>query len=758
MQFSDSGNAAFAQVQPLDASEENAESRGLQASSQSNGEDRASQQIQTVEMQEPAGSQQNNTNIHNADFWDPNVLASTNWLDTLEGYDFDSIPFPNTLLPANGAHPVSVSGGLAGWNSPPTPSHNGHGPFSNSHRVVAVQRAISTSTPAGSSVLVEVSMHDQDSPESGQFYIDGGPARLPRTKRRKLSSVPTVERRETTKSFSLAHSEPPDITSSDLITIDTKSHSKLLNWYERVCLSSQGIWSVFERVEFPSASVLNHMVHLYLQNFDQILPFMHRATLSRSDTDPVLALAMAAIGSFYLPDEYITASFTPSMFELVRRITLCQEESGQEDSDSRDMARVRLLLTAGLLYSGQKGHRKAGSGHAHLLKEIHQAAKDNFNQLDVADGHSKEYRWLAWCQREAALRLAHSAWLVDCMTQFHFGVQPSLRRSDACIPLPCPEDLWAAPTAQQWEDIQAARPTEDKSLPDALAELYIDKRLPRGRGEFARVVMIHGLFHHFWEVESYHLNPMSTWEPTAERQSSANMLPRDGLWLPGIQNFTRWQNSSMDALDILHWQANATIGQASGLEHSTVLHLHLARIVLLVPYAQILSFAKACGTGNRETPDADIIRRWAVQHQYKARLAVVHAGVVFWHVRRYSIDAFYEAPAVGLATMTLWAFSTFAAQPMKPSSPASVDSDGSEADLCNIILLDRPTDDELVQQFIRHDKPFQAHLTGVGDLYSTKGPQRILLQGRKLLSTLRCWGVSASWLALLQGVSGAYSS
>lgn len=185
------------------------------------------------------------------------------------------------------------------------------------------------------------------------------------------------------------------------------------------------------------------------------------------------------------------------------------------------------------------------------------------------------------------------------------------------------------------------------------------------------------------------------------------------------------------------------------------MHLHLARIILLVPYAEILSFAKAWGSGSpRETPEREAIRRWAVQHQYKARLAVVHAGVVLWHVRRYSVDAFYEAPTVGLATLTLWAFSTFAAQSTKPSSPSSVTSECGEAD--NIILLDRPTDDELVQQFIRHDQPFKAHITAVGDLYGTKGPQQVLSQGSNLLSSLRRWGVNASWLAVLQGIASAY--
>ncbi|KAI7250933.1 hypothetical protein KC343_g5865, partial [Hortaea werneckii] len=165
------------------------------------------------------------------------------------------------------------------------------------------------------------------------------------------------------------------------------------------------------------------------------------------------------------------------------------------------------------------------------------------------------------------------------------------------------------------------------------------------------------------------------------------------------------------------------------------------------------------------------IRRWAVQHQYKARLAAIHAGVVFWHVRKYSHDAFYEAPSVALASLLLWAFGTYAAknpntttvrsssQPPSPEPSLHADEspdDAQEAQgdpVCSIILLDRPTDDELVQQFIKRGHEMQAHMTGVGNLYDDEGPQRVLGQATKLLSTLTCWGASTRWLQFIQKFS-----
>ena len=137
-----------------------------------------------------------------------------------------------------------------------------------------------------------------------------------------------------------------------------------------------------------------------------------------------------------------------------------------------------------------------------------------------------------------------------------------------------------------------------------------------------------------------------------------------------------------------------------------------------------------------------------------------------FHIRRYSIDGFYEAPAVALATLLLWAFSTFsvkgrpngrqtgttntpAANQARPENEVSGEESGDEA-ACSIILLDRPTDDELVQQFVRRGHKMCAHITNVGDLYGPKGPELILSEGCKLLDSLKCWGVASNWATLLQ--------
>lgn len=226
-------------------------------------------------------------------------------------------------------------------------------------------------------------------------------------------------------------------------------------------------------------------------------------------------------------------------------------------------------------------------------------------------------------------------------------------------------------------------------------------------------------------------------------------------------------------MDILHWHANSVIGAASGMEHPTVLHLHLARVVLLTPFGRILRLAEFLSgdadynplslnlgeTDNEKEKEIretkNYIKRWATEDQHKARLAIIHAGALFWHVRRFSIDAFYEAEAVYLATLALWAYGLFAehtSRPLtsRPSNSCTVnehnhtnnnanedrnkargrgEEDGEEDceeeddddEQINELYptsmqLDRPADDELVQLFVKRGQGMKALVMGVGNL------------------------------------------
>lgn len=343
--------------------------------------------------------------------------------------------------------------------------------------------------------------------------------------------------------------------------------------------------------------------------------------------------------------------------------------------------------------------------------------------------------------------------------------------------------------------------TGPPSLCLALDVLYTEKRLVSNLGELSRILLIHGMYRRVWEVARYQSDILSDWVPTALSESHHGVASEKTTMPLTSSVVSRWTNGSCDCLDVLHWSAKSRILQASGLEHPTILHLHLARLILLAPVSDLQELARVklrqetqshsesfLDATMQEQDLQNSVHRWVAHDQYKARLAIIHAGSVFWYLRRYSCGAVIEPFANYLATLVLWAYSisTSAAKLLASSTPSTVTYDShSSAEVgtsqtndpshhtltmrpnsprhqsvlnyypnppplhpqissaldhlecheTSLIQLDRPCDDEIVQLFVRFGERMTPYMARIGDI-STKGSGRkILREGIKLLSS-----------------------
>jgi hypothetical protein len=344
------------------------------------------------------------------------------------------------------------------------------------------------------------------------------------------------------------------------------------------------------------------------------------------------------------------------------------------------------------------------------------------------------------------------------------------------------------------------------SLTSAIVTLFREKQVPTELGQFGRVVLLHGVYREIFQLKDCFTRPLSNWVPSIQQVATENSVsPTNPLVSDcgGRSLLNSWRNAALDCVDVLHWAANGTIALQAGAEHPTVLHLHLSRTVLLAPFDKFQALADSVVSFTQDAPpnralnlasrsqvlnaERDILE-WAQRDQCKARLAVLHSGCLFWHIRRYSCRAFYEPTAVFLATLTIWAYSSYASRTAgNTENSLSGADDGDESDgsdrlsmeddlrdtdslqsppndeetepLPTFIHLDRPNDDEMVQAFVRFgtSTAMRANVAGVGDMYSAKGPARILKEGRKILATVStAWGRTerfASVLEVLEQVS-----
>jgi hypothetical protein len=194
-------------------------------------------------------------------------------------------------------------------------------------------------------------------------------------------------------------------------------------------------------------------------------------------------------------------------------------------------------------------------------------------------------------------------------------------------------------------------------------------------------------------------------------------------------------------------------------------HLHFARIVLLTPYEHILNLVlfMAGETPSRSEEgvrcDRQRVRQWATEDQHKARLAMIHAGVGFWHIRRYSTGGFYEPSNVFLSTIAIWAYGSFS-QLLASNQQTQRESShsGSDSSAPTSIRLDRPTDDELVQLYVRQGARMKATIAGVGNISGPKGPHKALKEGRKILRELTNWGIGARYIRILTRLADRYEA
>ncbi|KAH6633700.1 hypothetical protein C7974DRAFT_471779 [Boeremia exigua] len=571
-------------------------------------------------------------------------------------------------------------------------------------------------------------------------------------------------------------------------TLSGSIYEDVLQNFNILCLDNSSSFPSYTSSRFPDIRSLNMCIRLYFENFDTIVPILHNQVTQISD-HWALALAVSAIGCQYAEaDEYV--QMAEPMHEFLRRATAVtiNAESMATGRSRHHIAFIQAMTLSqfGMLYSGSpKLLNLARANHSAMTQLARalicpRAVNDPASTAtDGADRGSPDRAWRDMLLDECKRRIGYAIWLLDCMGVYHFGQQILMSPDMMSVALPN-DRLWRSKSASELLVPRSLR--ETPSLSSAIASLFREKRVMTELGQFGRVILLHGVYREIFLLKDCLARPLgSLQQPTTagddETPTSPSIPDSNGRCL-----LNSWRNAALDCIDVLHWAANGTIALQAGAEHPTVLHLHLSRTILLAPIDRFQTLASSVASLTQRAPslpsrrqtaaaaEHDILE-WAQRDQCKARLAVLHAGCLFWHIRRYSTRAFYEPHAVFLATLTLWAYSSYAARSphrardervpaaRSRSRPFNDTDDADEADdPPSFIHLDRPNDDEMVQIFVRSGTAaaMRANVAGVGDIYSTKGPARILREGMKILGAVSvAWGRTERYMAVLEGLEKA---
>ncbi|KAL1874418.1 hypothetical protein VTK73DRAFT_295 [Phialemonium thermophilum] len=543
--------------------------------------------------------------------------------------------------------------------------------------------------------------------------------------------------------------------------------------FRRLCLDRNGVYPSYVTQDFPSLGFINFFIRLFFENFDPILPIYNTKVANMAE-HWILALSVSAIGSQYADAEELSRCVVP-LHEFLRRALAVEVESGSPSYSSLPLAEALVLSQIGMMYYGSERLRSVAKARRGILSDIvndmgyWEPAQDHLQPAGQEPGLSLESMWRHWLLAEARRRLAYAIWLVDCMAVYHFGLRPLFTLESARWELP-QDELWGAPTAEEWF-LKYKSHERNPSLMCAVHTLFLSRQMKADLGEYSNLLLLHGVYQEIFKVKDFFSRELSTWTPSVPQMgngSGAAPETTSGLALQRHSPFEKWRSAAMDCVDVLHWAANGVVAKLQGAEHATVLHLQFSRVVLWSPYekvqelaAYLASLTESPGRHAGEVPSVEgaiqaesEVLQWAQMDEHKARLAALHCGCFFWHVRRYSCKAFYEPVSVFLATLVLWAYSVYAPRAPLPYREGEGD-DAQGIPNPTFVHLDRPCDDEMVQFFVRSGRPsvMGAYVAGVGNIYEPSGPAGILREGRKLLVAVStAWGRTAEYLRVLKAV------
>jgi hypothetical protein len=544
-------------------------------------------------------------------------------------------------------------------------------------------------------------------------------------------------------------------------SVPSETYNTILRIFEKTCLAPTHPQTAPMSGQFIPHRTMEACIAIFFKTMSVGLPIVHEATLMLDKNNWMLALVLCTAGCSALQ----CPQNSQSLLEFLRRVLALETTLWSITSSLEQvLASAQVTLLSSVLFKLQSHDQDFQTSNplsvlATICRKFKwlESTPNSVNASVEQSSAFDERAWKTWALTESGKRIAYATMVEDQLVTATQDMRSTalINLSEATGELPCHEKLWNAKGPNEWLEV-ASKLKDAPTLQTVLHKLYSGESPDNNLGDFARIFTTHALCRQALDVR--HQDEQMIWRKAIGH--GANTLEWQDQTTCGNPHRVSsevWRNSTLDCLDIMHWHAHEMAIRDWGLEPGQVLHLHLTRLILLTPFQDIEKLILLRTTNmNSASPgwlkiflrdtrahqsSMTTVARWLRQDYFKARLAVVHAGALLWHMRRYSVGSHFEPFAIYMACVTIWAYGTYCrlledshAAPPPPVSGIAEDN----LLLPPMIQIDRPCDDELVQTFIRQGNKIPPYMTGVGFICESGSAARVPTIGADLLG-VRCY-------------------
>ncbi|BGP24901.1 hypothetical protein JCM10295v2_003821 [Rhodotorula toruloides] len=220
-------------------------------------------------------------------------------------------------------------------------------------------------------------------------------------------------------------------------------------------------------------------------------PAVHRASFRPNTSPTPLLLAMMLLGSYFAPPE--SYQLAVQLHPWFRGKVLCSPDF-RPRSETWLIQTMLLIVVFGKLCSTRMDHEMSHIFQSSFVQLGRRSGL--FSQKTVELPPEKrddvEAQWHAWIEEEVAKRLAQIVFAIDVEHAAFFRHTHTLSAFQIQLPLPCDEDQWEAPTAQEWKRLHDRQRQPIQFISALKASLTAVSETTQ-LNPFSRIAVLHGL-------------------------------------------------------------------------------------------------------------------------------------------------------------------------------------------------------------------------------------------------------------------------